>query len=361
MRFFRLFYVIVGYSLLLCPASLLYAAETAVPVRIAKVKAKTLQPQFMLPGQVTTQRMSQLSSQVDAMVIAVDVEEGDSVESGEVLIRLDDELIRLDLQRSAAAVEEAKARLQESKRQRAEFSRLVGEKFIANTAFEASESQVRINSAVVKRLEVEKRRYQALLERHVIRAPFAGVISEKLVEAGQWVKVDKPVLTLVDNRNLRVEVDVPQRYYPRLNLEALVEIIPDPLPGQTLAAQVSHIIPVANATSHYFPLHVDISNEVLPLTPGMSVKVKLRPAGDQRQTVLLLPRDALVKRPDDSDSVWVVKQQGDGLRAERVDVTTGQVIDDQIEIVSGRLEDGDRVVVRGNEILKPKQLVRLIP
>ncbi|WP_031432138.1 efflux RND transporter periplasmic adaptor subunit [Methylomarinum vadi] len=340
---------------------LLSAAEKAVPVRVATVREKALLQRFSLPGEITTQRLSRLSSQVDAMVVEVTVEEGDHVKQGDVLIRLDDELTRLDLLRSAAALEEAKAQLQESKRQRAEFSRLVGEKFIANTSYEASESKVRINAAVVKRLQVEKQRYQALLERHVIKAPFAGVISEKLVEVGQWVKVDTRVLTLVDDRNLRVEVDVPQRYFPQLNSDTVVEIIPDPLPEESLSAKVTRVIPVANPTSHNFPLHIDIENESLPLTPGMSVRVKLQPENQRKQAVLLLPRDAIVKQPDNSDSVWLVKQRDDGLRAQRVEVTTGQVVDNQIEIVDGQVAEGDRVVVRGNEILKPQQLVRIIP
>ncbi len=336
------------------------AAEQAVPVRVAPATAQPMRQQFALPGEIASQRLSGLSSQVDAMVVEVTVEEGDHVEQGEVLVRLDDELTRFDLLRSAAALEEAKAQLQESKRQRAEFAKLVGEKFIANTSYEASESKVKINAAVVKRLEVENRRYQSLLERHLIKAPFAGVISEKLVEAGQWVKVDTRVLTLVDDRNLRVEVDVPQRYFSRLSVGAAVEILPDAAPERALSAKVSRIIPVADATSHYFPLHIDIRNESLPLTPGMSVRVKLRPESDSRP-VLLLPRDAIVKQPDNRDSVWLVKRQGDALRAQPVEVTTGQVIDGLIEIVAGEVAAGDRVVVRGNEILKPEQMVRVIP
>ncbi|WP_305907798.1 efflux RND transporter periplasmic adaptor subunit [Methylomarinum sp. Ch1-1] len=337
------------------------AAEQGVPVRVAPVERMSRGQQLSLPGEITTQRISQISSRVDAMVVEVKVEEGSYVEQGDVLIRLDDQLTRFDLERSIAALEEARAQLQESKRQRGEFSRLIGDKFIAKTSYEAAQSKVRISAAVVKRLQAERQRFQELLNRHVIKAPFSGVISEKLVEVGQWVKVGNSVLTLVDNHHLRVEVDVPQRYFSRLSTDTDVVIVPDALPAQKLTTKVSHIIPVANATSHYFPVHIDIDSESLTLAPGMTVRVKLLSGPDRQKPVLLVPRDALIKQPDQSDSVWLIKKQQDQLQAQAVEVTVGQVFDNLVEIVAGQIADGDRVVIRGNEILKPGQVVRIIP
>lgn len=340
----------------------LQAGDKAVPVKVAPVLRAPLQQQLSLPGEVVSQRISLLSSQVDGMVWEVSVEEGQHVEKGELLLRLDDDLARFELQRAIAALQEAEAQWRESKRQRGEFSKLVGKSFIANTSYESAEAKVRINAAAVKRAQAEKERYQALLARHEIKAPFSGVISEKNVEAGQWVKVGDGILTLVDDGNLRVEAWTPQRYFPLLSRETEVEIQPDDvLPAKTVTARLSHIIPVANADSHYFPVHIDLSRQQLNLTPGMSVRVKLKLTGAGSQSALLVPRDALIKKADNADSVWVLEQKPQGLYVQEVPVTVGQISNNQVEIIAPSLTEDDRVVVRGNEILKPGQAVRVIP
>lgn len=340
----------------------LHAADNATPVKVAEVRRAPLQQSIVLPGEVVSQRVSLLSSQVDGMVKEVKAKEGQAVERGKPLIRLDDDLARSDLHRAAAALEEAEAQWSESKRQRGEFSKLVGKKFIANTSYEAAEAQVKINAAAVKRMQAEQERFKGLLNRHVIKAPFSGVISEKNVEAGQWVKVGNGMLTLVDNRNLRVEVRMPQRYFPLINLNTDVEIAPDDLQGaEAITAKVSRIVPVANPDSHNFPVHIDLSNQSAQLTPGMSVRVTLKIAGDAASRSIWVPRDALIKNTDNADSVWVLSGRSGEATVKQVSVTPGQASNNRVEIVSGRLQEGDRVVVRGNEILKPGQRVNVIP
>ena len=339
-----------------------FAEQRSVPVRVAVVRQMPVQKQITLPGQISSQRISSLSSRVDAMVVAVRVEEGDKVKKGDVLIKLDDQLSRYDVSRSAAALEEARARLSESKRQRSEFSKLVDNKFIANSSFEAAESNVRISAAIVKRLQAEYRRNQELLSRHEIKAPFDGVVSEKRVEAGQWIKVGNSVLTLVDIYHLRVEVAVPQRFFSQLALTTKVLFVPDALlPQQQISASISQIIPVANETSHNFPVHIKFDNDSNQLTSGMTVRVRLMPESVSQTESLLIPRDAIVKQPDNKQQVWVLKKLQEGYQVHPVTVTTGRVANNQVEIVSGQLQKGDQVVIRGNEILKPGQTVRVIP
>ena len=76
---------------------------------------------------------------------------------------------------------------------------------------------------------------------------------------------------------------------------------------------------------------------------------------------LLIPRDAIVKQPDNTQKVWVLKKLQEDYQVHPVTVTTGRVANNQVEIVSGQLQKGDQVVIRGNEILKPGQTVRVIP
>ena len=144
------------------------------------------------------------------MVTEVLVEAGNFVKQGDDLVKLDRTLAKFDVKRSAAALAEAKAELRESIRLRDEFSKLIEKEYMAKTAFEGAVADARIKSAIVNRLEANHKRNVELLNRYKINAPFDGVISKKLIETGQWLKVGNSVLELVDINHLRVEVLAPQ-------------------------------------------------------------------------------------------------------------------------------------------------------
>ena len=353
--------IIFFILLSLCLGSL-KAAEREIPVRVAVVKLAPIQEEISLTGMITAQRISNLSSRVDAMVVKVLVEAGNFVKQGDDLVVLDSALARYDMKRTAASLEEAKAELRESIRRRDEFSKLIEKKYMAKTAFEEAVSNVRIKSAIVKRIEANHKRNKELLDQHKIKAPFGGVISKKLIETGQWLKVGDNVLELVDINHLRVEVLTPQRYYSRLQQGAQVTIFPDALPGKEIKATITHKIPVANATAHTFPVHIEIENNDQLVTPGMTTWVVFQvSSGQTNQSVLLAPRDAIVKNNTQWDSVWVTKQGQQGHTVYPVAVKTGRVYKGDIEILEGNIDPGMQVVIRGNEILKSGQSVKISP
>lgn len=335
------------------------AAENKAPVRVAIVGMLPLQQTITLPGEILSQRVSNLSSRVDAMVRSVKVEEGDYVKSGQTLIELDDELARLDLLRATAAVEEAAVQLAESQRQSRELSNLIGDKFIAKTSFEAAEAKVKTNNAILKRLQTEQQRFRALLNRHVIKAPYTGVISSKLVEAGQWVKVGNSVLTLTDIYQLRARVYVPQRLYNKLQPDTPVQITADTAPGSVINASISAVIPVADNSSHQFPVHIDLLNPDQQWAPGITVSVTLS-TEQTSGAVLTVPRDALTIHPEHGEIVWKIRQQSNGLSAQRIRVNSVKTIGEQVQIKAVELAAGDQVVIRGNEVLNQGQLVRIL-
>ena len=125
---------------------------------------------------------------------------------------------------------------------------------------------------------------------------------------------------------------------------------------------ITRKIPVASRSAHTFPVHIVINNKKHQLTPGMSVRVVLQLASQQKQQeVLLIPRDAVIRKPNQPDSVWLVRTEQKLLRAYPVAVATGRIDKDNVEVLKGQLLQGDKVIIRGNETLKPGQLVRLVP
>ncbi len=336
------------------------ANEKILPVRVAMVKQAPIGEEITLTGTITTQRLSNLSSRVDALVTKILVKAGDFVNQGDTLVRLDNALARYDVMRSVAALAEAKAEWQESIRKRDELSTLIEKNYMAKTSYEAASSDVNIKQAVVKRLQANHKRDVELLNQHVIKAPYDGIISNKTIEIGQWIKVGNSVMELVDIKNLRAEVPVPQQYYSRLKKGTATIIHLDALPGQVIKANITYKIPIANNTAHSFPVHIEIENINKQFTPGMTCRVVFQVSTeDDGKTVLLVPRDAIVKQVNKTDKVWVVQKQKDISRVYPVEVKTGRIFKKNFEVLEGELKPGMELVIRGNEILKPGQQISI--
>jgi RND family efflux transporter MFP subunit len=336
------------------------AQEAAAPVRVTVAQESRLFEEIPLNGSVTARRVSLLSPKVDGLVAELAVDEGDLVSTGEVLLRLDQRLAEIELAGADAALAEAEARLKESIRQRDEAAELREKQHIAATNYENLAAQVRIDEAALGRIRAERARQAELLERHTIRAPFDGAISRKLTEIGQWVDSSDAILELVEIDRLRIDVPVPQRYFDRVKPGTATIVRFDAEPDQLYDGEVSQRIPAGNRSARTFPIRIELDNPDLSKAPGMSARVVLKLRLDERGTALVLPRDAIVQTPNGSTQIWRVKDEDGVLTVDPLPVRTGRTFSGIVEIQSQSLKVGDRIVIRGNEILREGQKVRII-
>jgi RND family efflux transporter MFP subunit len=199
------------------------------------------------------------------------------------------------------------------------------------------------------------------LARHEIRAPFNGIIGAKLTEVGAWVGVGDPIVTMAELDVVRITAQLPERYFPDVQVGTPVVLTVDALGGDALPieARVSIKVPMADQLSRTFPIRVDVPNDGLLLAPGMMARLRLAIGRDRGEQALLLPKDALVMAPDGTRTAWVLTpaENGDGLVVMPRGVKTGREFGDKIELTGDELSVGDRVVVRGNEVLRPGQPV----
>lgn len=342
------------------PALLTHAQETPVtPVTVATATMAPIQEEIPLTGSVTARKLSRISSRVDGLVESMLVDEGDEVKEGEPLLKLDSKLAEIDHSRIRAQVSEARARLKEARRQRDEAAELVRKKHIASTSYEAALAEVEIQTAVLQQLEKRLKHQQEVLKRHSVLAPFSGVITKKLVENGEWIATDTALFELTEIALLRIKVPVPQYYFNQIEVGTPVRIKFDVYPDRLFAGTVKIKIPTSNPSTRTFPIMIELQNRDRLIAPGMSVRVfaQLGDSGSGQST--LIPRDAIVKKPDGTESVWRIDAKGDELRAVQVVVQTGKSHLQNVEVVTGNLQAGDRVVIRGNEILQPGQLVKI--
>jgi membrane fusion protein, multidrug efflux system len=286
----------------------------------------------------------------------VHVDAGDRVAAGRTLVQLDSALAKLSLQRAEAALQEARAQLAENERLRDEAASLVERNFLPQTRLAAAEADLRVAAAAVDRLEAERRQQAELVSRHSVVAPFAGVVSRKLTDAGEWVETGTPVLELVDTSRLRVDVQVPQEHYRMISVGAPASVRLDSNAGRALEGKVSARVPVSDPGARTFLARVEVAGGGARMTPGMSALVTFALSSDE--TAVRVPRDAVLRRPDGSTSVWVAGEGATPTVSKR-DIEIDRSLRDFFDVHSG-LEAGARVVVRGNETLTEGQRVRVL-
>jgi membrane fusion protein (multidrug efflux system) len=218
------------------------------------------------------------------------------------------------------------------------------------------EAEVEIDLATLKQKQVEEQRQRARVDRHTLRAPFSGVISERMTESGEWIEPGSPVLTLVSLDELRIEFRVPQEFYASLNSQTALSVTLDALPGREYGGSIVAVVPVSDASSRTCLIHVKVDADDARLTPGMSVHGKLKLATGRQGVVI--SRDAILRYPDGRVTVWVINPHGESPTVTEKRVTTGHSFDGVITIREG-IQAGDVVVVRGNEALQEGQQVRI--
>ncbi len=346
--------------LLLCCISSAAADDKIIPVKISVVEYNRLLDQIPLTGSAMPQRQSLISPEVDGLVARILVDDGDKVVQGEVMVELDKVIADLNVDQAAAALAEGRERWREAIRQRDESAKLVAKRHVAETAYKTLIADVQMKKAALTKLNAEYRRALEFSKRFVIRAPFDGVIGDIIVEVGQWVEPGDAILKLYDISTLRVRVPVPQRYFSLIQIGMPVQLIFDALPQQPFEASVSKKIPIANATGRTFPVRIDLANSDRLIAPGMSAKVNFLVGRNAVATVIMVPRDAVVKNPDGSDTVWRVSGKDGQKIVDPVRIKTGRSYQTSVEVVDGSIGPGDQIVIRGNENLKPKQRVRVL-
>ncbi len=353
-------------TLLFAPLGVPAAAqEQAQLVRVDSVQEQPMTQTVEVIGRLVPRRAGSVAARIDAAVDRVLVEVGDRVEQGQVIAVLEPESLKARRDQAAgqlaAAFAKQKTEEAELVLSRLELERLEGLKKSAafsQARYEDAKQAVAIAEAQVAEAEsasVTARADLELAEINLkyaeIRAPYGGVITERMIEAGAYVKVGDDAVRLVADQELELEADVP---FQRLSgLVPGVEVDVELDDGTQHKARVRAIVPDENPLTRtravrFIPAFGDTRK---PLAANQSATL-LIPMGQPRQ-VLTVHKDAITKRGLAS-LVHVVTNGAVSVRP----VTLGEAVGSRFEIVRG-LSQGDVVVVRGNERLQDGQKVRV--
>lgn len=395
--------------LLVCAAGLSVASAQQRPptmVAVTTVQERTIPPSLRLVGSIQPDRAVVVASEVSGVVAAFEAEEGQYLQAGDVLCRLDGAVAEYRLQEAEATLQALSAELEELENgerpedlarleavvaeveallRKAEFDleRLRGlherqqssfkEFFDAEMDYLANRGRLAQARAQLDRArngarpEVLARARQAVAaqkavvarlqreyDRTVVRAPFAGAVVSKRTDTGEWLGEGGAVCEFIALDTVKVRVDVPESaiMFAQRGAPATVEI--EAL-RKSLAAQISRIIPQASPAARTFPVEVDLPNTDRTLLPGMFVWTYV-PSGPSA-TRLMVNKDAIVADPT-GKRVMLVRPGPEGQAiASPLPVTTGLEIGGEIEVQGTGLQAGDVVVARANERLIPGPVI----
>ena len=277
-------------------------------------------------------------AKVEGEIREVLVEEGDEVEKGQVLARLDGDRLRLELNESSARLRKMQRDFERNKDLREKG--LLSEGDYEKLQFDLESLQASYNLASLE------------LDYTQIRAPISGVISERYIKLGNTIRVNDPLYRVTNFDPLVAYLHVPEREYQQITPDQPVAIDIDALADKTILASVTRVSPIVDPETGTFKITIEIRDESRRIKPGMFGRMSI--IYDRHENVLQVPRSAVMEEMG-VESVFVVEDD----KAVRRIVQTGYGENGMIEITEG-LDDADNVITVGQLGLKPDATVTVI-
>jgi RND family efflux transporter MFP subunit len=296
-------------------------------------------------GVVEAVRQTVIAAQVPGAVVQIDAKVGDRVKAGQMLLRIDARAADQAAASSDAQVQSARASLEVATKDYERQQQLFQKNYISQAALERAESEFKATRSQVTAQVAQAGAARTQTGFYVVRAPYAGVISEVPVSLGDMAMPGRPLVTLFDPSALRVTAAVPQSVAmqlapgqaPRTELPGLA-----PARQWVIPARVQ-ILPTVDAATHTVQVRVDLPAGLDGIVPGMFARLWLPVGGGSAglaSAKLSVPLRAIVRRAE-MTGLYVLDPSGRPLLRQ---VRLGRVDGEQVEILSG-LSAGERIAI----------------
>lgn len=325
-------------------------AQEAPVVEVAEARREPVSVRVASVGTLEAEQQAELRAEVEGVVAAIPVAEGDAVRRGQTLVVLEDREL-------AAQAEAAEATLERTRTEAANLaSRLERNRglleagAISPQALDDLESSHRAAEARAAEAEANLRLARRRQEKAVVRAPFDGRVGDRSFYVGDYVREGDVLMELVDDQPLRVELDLPEGYLGRVEQGSPVTVTARSQPGREIPGRVVFLSPRIDRTNRTLRIEAEVPNPGGLLKPGQFVDVEIEL--ERRAAAVVIPEAAVVPRGGEN-LVFVVA----GEVAELRPVELGERQPGRVEVLSG-VEAGERVVVAGQQKIQDGASVR---
>jgi len=313
--------------------------ERTVTVTSARVEKKTVQSRLRSIGRLVSRNAPMLASEIDAKVVEILAEEGQPVQKGQVLVRLDRTPFELARREAQAAIEVLKVSIANEEKRVARYRDLKVTNALPQERLDDAEAKLAADRASMLAAEARLAIAEDRLAKSEIRSPVDGTIERRHVSIGDFASAGKPVMTVSDTLNLRAELPFPEtvghllKPGQKIVLESLLA------PGLKHEAEITRLRPDVGLMNRSLTVLVDLINPG-PWRPEATVEATV--IVDERPGALIIPFASLVERP--SGTVVYLLNDAEKDRVREQIVEPGERQNGTIEIRAG-LEAG-QVVVR---------------
>jgi len=313
--------------------------EPAIPVEATTVANSDVAAFYSGTATLEADEQATVVAQITGVVLEIKAEEGDFVEAGQVLARVETDRYRLEVDKAGAALKRLETDYQRKKE-------LFEKALVSADDFERVGAEFKAQQAAYDLARLD-------LEYTNIRAPIAGYVSERLVRAGNLVKLHDPVYRITSYDPLLAVLHVPERELSVLRKGLEVSVALDAWPNEAFAGEIIRISPVVDPGTGTFRVTAKVNDRDRMLKPGLFGRVEI--LYDLRKNVPVIPRSAVITE-DENSHVFVIDGQG---AASRRTVHLGYERAGMIEVREG-VTTGETVVTAGKSSLSDGVRVEVI-
>ncbi len=317
------------------PAAASRSNLALVSVRTTNAAERSMPRYLRVTGQLQGLQDAQIAADTAGKVVEAPIERGSLVKAGDVLVKVDTRTAELSLNEAEASVALATAKLALAKNEAERNAPLVKTKAIAEADFRKLEAEQAAREADLAAAVARRDLTRKILTDSVIRAPFAGLVVERYVQPGEYVKADTRIARVVEVSRLRLLLNVPETAVGGIYEGQLVEFATAAYPGETFTGIIKFIGGAVRESARDLIVEAEVQNADGRLKPGFFAEARVRLSESR---VVTIPGETL-RVEGSRRSIFLVEQ---GMLAERL-IEVGETLDGWVEVRRG-LTTGEAVV-----------------
>jgi membrane fusion protein (multidrug efflux system) len=324
----------------------------APPVATAAVVAVDLEERIEASGELEARYHSFVAAEVSGQITQIVTDEGEPIAAGEPVLEIDPQRRELELAVARARAAQADAGAVEARRQTERIRRLHKSNAASQSKLDEAETALLVAQSDAAAQKAQLGVAEQALDDATVRAPFDGVVGQRLVSEGDFVQIGMPLVELVSLDPIQLVFRLAEVDSGRVAVGQKVNVSVAPHPDEVFEATVDVVYPTIDPASRTLRVKAALANPAGRLRPGLFARADL--GVRVRSGVSVVPEESVLQR---SDGAVVFRVVG-GERVERRVVKVGEFRDGMVEIRSG-LDVGDVVVTRGQSDLVDGAVVRV--
>jgi RND family efflux transporter MFP subunit len=321
-------YPLVVLGFISCLSNPVWA--NAAPLQTAPAEKQVLPDVYVADAIIEAVQQATVAAETSGRIKSINFDVDDVVDKGAVLLRFTDTQQRANLAKAEAAQKEAEARLREAQAEYERVKSVFARKLVAKSALDKAEADLKAAKERVNAAQAGVAQAKEQLEYTIVRAPYAGIVTERLVEVGEQARPGTPLMRGFSLEKLRVTASVPQTVVEAVRAHGQVTVYESfPESDGAIVSKDITVYPYADAQTHRFTVRADLPKAHGQYYPGMFAKAAFVIGERER---LMVPAKAVVHRSEVT-AVYVVDADG------RIDFRQVRVGD--------RLPEGKREILAG--------------